>query len=441
MHKCIKVAGFTLGGLMVLGVAGLFAGSMLIDSAVDKALLKASSKVSGLKLDNKFTSSSPLSREGVLMWNYTPKHQIMGLDYLEGAVKYRVDLGLFKVSGVFEQETEYGNLASLMTKVGLPLLHYHGDFEASLWKLSLQGKLKTDALQLPVADGSCSLSEQHFSFSTMTFKSFRTSFDSDGITCQSDLLYNGRPAYVLKASGLKVKANPTLVNHKPQLEEVQLQLDTLEGDASSLYLIGFTPEDKVRDPSMREGFKFSNLGFELGLSDKDRMHRQSLNFKGQGDLLFGFPMVKENQQQPWFDMQGTRLDFALHKLDLMSLPKLASADKESLPRLLGAVLSDPLSFKLDTFTFKHAGESMLTEGEGRFSLDQSELKPRNLYLDFKVALGQKLVDTLFEQQYREALQEASQSGAVRFDGRQYSTRFVLKDNQMSLNGQPLGSAQ
>lgn len=441
MHKCLKVAVWGLAGFVLLGVGGLFVGSLAIDSAVDKALDRISAKVTGLKLNNKFTSTSPFSREGILMWSYNPKQQLLGKDYLEGALKYSVRLGLFTVSGEFANQEGYGNFDSLFKQWGGPPLNYHGTFEASLLKMGLQAQLQTEPLSMPVPDGICSLGEQRLSLSTTTFRNFKTALDGGEVSCSSPLLYHGRPAYELKLSGLKVRANPRMVNQKPQLEEVQILVDDLQGSASSLYLIGFAPEDQVRDPSMREGFKFSKLDFKLSLNDQDRLHRSRLDFAGSGDLNFGLPLIKEQQTQPWFDLTDTRLSFTLEKLDWISLPKLASAPKESLPKLLGALLSDPVVLKLENFSFRHQGESMQSNGRGQFSLDPKELKPRNLELDFNFSLGGKLVSALFEQQYQEALEEAIKTGAVRFDGRNYQTRFVLRNNQMSLNGQPLSGAQ
>ncbi|MBO6258734.1 MAG: DUF945 family protein [Succinivibrio sp.] len=438
MKKFLKWSAWGLGVLLLLALIGIFVGSMFIDKGITTVLSKIDGKVAGLSLENDFTDSSFNGQSGVLYWNYAlPSGNPLGVNSLAGAVSYEVTVGLFCVNVDFKKVDGYGNLDRVSQDLGLVPINYSGSATVSVWDLTAEGKLKTDSFEIPLADGKCKVEENTVSFGVNASKNIRTGLKVSGFDCIGRDLYSGRPSYDVRLEDLSVAATPKFEGKSVSVNEVSISLKKFDGNLSSIYLIGFGPDENVRDRSLRESVKVEDMKVKFGFSDKDYSGNRMLRFDGYGNIFFAFPYVKENQIQPYYDLKDLRLTTDLGYVNLEKLHKALKTKSEELPAKVMAAFSDTVAVKLKNFSLTHGGEEIKVSGEASVNLDKKNLKPLNTAVMLNVQAGRNFVESLAQDQYREALQTLLKNGSVRTSGSSYSTHFELRNNAITLNGIPM----
>ena len=94
-------------------------------------------------------------------------------------------------------------------------------------------------------------------------------FSSAGVVCEGALRYNNKPNYRLDLLGVDVKFLPRIINNKPHFDSLIINLKQLDFKFSTLYAIGFSPEEEVRDPSLQEAISFTDVSTLVALSQPD----------------------------------------------------------------------------------------------------------------------------------------------------------------------------
>ncbi len=375
--------------LIVLGFVGIFVAGHVLDSKVPWILGKVSNKVPGLTLENVFTDSSMLSRTGTLYWDYAlPKDNPLGVKSLQGATDYKITFGFLKVNAKFDHHPDYGNYDALGKVVGIQLMPaYHGAAEASLYTMTASGVIKTDSLSAPVPDGKCEIGETSAYVRNRGTSAAVIELAAAGVNCKSPLLYMGKSAYDLTLQDFKLKAEPEFDGGKIEIPELNFTLGNFEAEVSSPYMIGFGPDEEVRDRSLRDGFKLDSLQVTVSLTDADRQNKAVLKSRGSGNLHLGFPRVKQGQGVPYYVLNDIAYDFSFERVSLKDLLKAASAEPDELPKILAGALSKDVKFELKNFSLSHGAEKLSLKGRSSLNFNQKTYKPENIRASVVVCAG------------------------------------------------------
>lgn len=266
MKRVFKYLAYLLIAVFVLLTVGMVAASYMFDKKIQDALSYVNKKQNHIQLKYVPVSSSILEKNGRLSV-FVPKSKAGPVSAVFD-VKTTFNFSSFDVK--FVKVDNEGNLDAILADNGLPLIGITGAAAVSIFEMKAHGAVKTTAFNLPLIDGGCRVGENSVYLSARSTKKFNVGFASAGIKCKSDLIYSGREAYNLEFLNLKVKAQPVVVNKKVSLDSISVSFDSLKGQASTIYMIGFKPTDEVKDPTLADSFDIENFNVNLSLSDKDR---------------------------------------------------------------------------------------------------------------------------------------------------------------------------
>lgn len=452
MKRALKWVLIVLLVLLTLLVVLMTVASIVIDSKTGAILNKVSSKVPGLTLSQVSKGSGVLTKKGAIEVNYAPKNGVLGQRNVSFVVKYEAHIGVSGVSGTFTRVPGSGNLDDF----GRPLLKelppLGGTFALSPASLTLSGSVNAGAFELPVADGTCNVGESRADFSVNAAKDLTVAFSSEGAECRSPKVYSGRAAYTLNLKKLHGQLKPALEGHRLKGLSGTIAADELSADASTIYLIGFSPDDKVRDPSLRDGFLFTKpvLGFGF---EESRGGFGTLEASLNGSFAFGFPKVRESRMIPMWSFDSLKFKGSVSELNPQALLKASSKapsrDKEGTENDAGkaaleaafAAVSSPLKLRLEDFSFSHEGSEVKLSGLAQAQLDRKALKPQSVRAEINAAASREFVRKLAEDGYEDEFAQALSSGMFTQQGDMLRTKAVLRDGELTLNGQSAISAQ
>lgn len=439
MKRFIRWLAIVLIAFLVLCVAGMFAAGYIVDRKTDAMLGKLSSKVAGLQLRNRFTSSTPTARNGRFFWNYEVQGgELLGVDHLSGEVDYTITFGALQADIEFKRVPGSGNFDEICARLGLPPVNYRGKVVASLRSLGVHGEIEGDPLELKVQDGRCEIGPSKVEFSTKTMKKADVLLKVSSVNCRGEAVYATRPSYLVSLEDLQVSARPVIERHKASIDALSVALKSLTAEASTLYLIGFAPGDEVRDPTLRDAFKFLNLKLDLSQSPVDERQRSAVTVRSQGDFHFAVPRLKEGQFQDFYEINHAKLDFNFGRADFKGLLKLLSHDALEHKEQLADCLSDPLDFKLNQLYLESGpspvDKALELQGIMSASLERETLRPQRLEASFDIKAGRLLVQSLIEGHYQAQLDDLIHRKAVLESEHDYSTKLVFQDGELTLNG-------
>ena len=197
--------------------------------------------------------------------------------------------------------------------------------------------------------------------------------------------------------------------------------DELSADASTIYLISFSPDDKVRDPSLRDGFLFTKPVLGFGFEESRGgfgMLEASLN----GSFAFGFPKVRESRMIPMWSFDSLKFKGSVSELNPQALLKASSKapsrDKEGTENDAGkaaleaafAAVSSPLKLRLEDFSFSHEGSEVKLSGLAQAQLDRKALKPQSVRAEINAAASREFVRKLAEDGYEDEFAQRRELG-------------------------------
>ncbi len=99
-----------------------------------------------------------------------------------------------------------------------------------------------------------------------------------------------------------------------------VSFDELSADASTLYLIGFKPDDNVKDKTLRDSLSVKNFKVDVSFDNEDK-NFQKVSSKGSMDAYFAFPRIREGQTVAFYDLSRLSYESSLDSINLMNLLK------------------------------------------------------------------------------------------------------------------------
>lgn len=440
-----------LGVLILLAICSLLLvgqiklATYMYDNKLASVLGKIEKSVPGVKLDYEAKDSSFTERSGRLYYTVPlKKGNSLGVDSLSGAVDLRIIFGPLRVSGAVESVLGVGNLEEVLDKYNVAPIKFRGAFKVTAVTPKIEGSLKTDSFLIPNETGLCKLGQNALSFYATSAENVDIEFKSAGAVCEGALRYNDKPNYRLDLEGVSVKFLPRIVNKKPHFDSLTINLNNLDFKFSTLYAIGFSPDDHVKDPSLQDAISFTNVSTTVSLSPPDEDGMARLTFDNTGNYAFALPYIKDNVVQPYYRFDDFKL---AGKLDRISIPIIYESAKNVMKNaserfdtneVFHEVMrgfTDTIGITIDRFGYTHEGESFLLSGHTNVGFDMNATKPKlaKFDSDYKITADRGIVESMAGEEYKKALQSAVSAGQISFDGTKYSTDFRLQGKQVYLN--------
>lgn len=435
MHKPVKILAFVLGFFLCILVVLAVTASYIFDSKFNDALRIVNERQSYARIVYRPVSSSLLSKKGKI--SVTVDESPVG----EIRASFLVDIS-FSVSSFtvkFRKENYEGNIDELLSAVGLPVIDMTGEVNFYPWQLKGDANIKTSGFVLNLEDGDCQIGDSTASVSGRSLNSINTNFIFSGIKCRGRDIYSGRESYSLVFQNLKTAAKPkfNLSSKKLSLDSFLIAFDELSADASTLYLIGFKPEDNVKDKTLRDSFSVKNFNVEVTFDNKDGPY-QKINSKGSMDAYFAFPRIRNGETVPFYDLSSIRYETSVDCINLTSLIKNLKHTEEPVKELISN-LSKPVKVNLDNLSFLHNGKETKLQGQSSVSFDSYDRKPKDIYLKLFAKSPVEFVDEWVDSQYQVGLEDYLRTGAISSDGNNYSTVLELNGKRITLNGVDINS--
>ncbi len=420
---------------LVIGVAGIYIAGNIFDSRFESAISKINQKFPQAKLEASVDYKDFTQRKGKIFISFDLPDNNLDVKELKTACDYELKLGLFRASFELKKSPNIGNFDNVLAKLNLKPINYQGKAEASLFSLAAQGAFKIDAFNLPLNDSLCQIGESSVYLKLLSQNSAAAELAFGGLACKSSIKYNQEEAYKLILKGLVLKSKPEYAQGSLKIDNFSLALKELQAEASTLYLIGFSPEEQVNDPSVREGISLSDVSLNMSLDEADAAKRQALSLDCFANLAFAFPVVRDNQRQELYRMDSLHFDVNFSRADFTGLFKRLLKGKTTIPEFLSYISASP-EFKLNSFGYTHKNESLKGSGEIKAKISSSKLESDSLYARFEGEAGKQIVSEFIKDDYEQALKMQVARKAVDFDGEKYHTVIELKQGNFTLNGMP-----
>lgn len=435
MRKPVKILVFILCFLLCILTVSVFAVGYIFDSKFDDALRLVNERQPYARMEYRPVSSSLLSKKGMI--NVSVPETPFGHIRATFSVDIRFSVSSFTVR--FHKENYEGNIDELLSSIGLPPVDMSGEVNFYPWKLKGDAILKTSGFDLNLEDGRCRIGDSTASVSGRSLNSINALISFSGIKCRGSEIYSGRESYSLFFQNLKTSAKPKfdLSEKKLSLDSFMIAFDELSADASTLYLIGFKPDDNVKDKTLRDSFSVKNFNVKVSFDNRKKGF-QNINTKGSMDAYFAFPRIREGETVPFYDLSKLSFDTSLDSINLVNFIKTLKHSGDPVQTLV-MNLSEPVKVNLENFSFSHQGKETRFQGKGSFSFDSTDRKPKDIYLKLFAKSPVEFVDEWVDSQYKVGLENYLRTGAVSSDGSHYSTVLELNGKKITLNGVDINS--
>lgn len=421
----------------------------LYDDKLRSVLTKVEQRVPGLKLEYQSTEETFTGRKGRLFFTLPLKlGNKLGESYVSGALDIALLFGPLRLSGAFNSVPEVGNIAAILQKFNFAPLTVRGAFLGRAITPLLEGTVKTDSFVLPTSTGICKFGQNALHFEATSAENLDLQLMSAGVVCEGAMRYNDKPNYRLDLTGVNINFLPRIINKKPHFDSLAVNIENLDFNFSTLYALGFEPDAKVKDPSLREAISFTNVSTLVTMSSPDSEGMAKLSFDNSGNYGFAFPYIQNNIVQPFYKFEDFKLAGSIERLSIaklvdafQSIMKNASEQFDS-NAAVKAVLrgfSDEIKMTIERFGYKHNGLGFMLSGDTVFALDENSKKPKLAKFDstYKIEADQELVREVAGENYGSALDLALSSGQISTTGNQYSTIFEVHGKDVFLNRIPL----
>lgn len=444
-----------LGALITLAICSLLlvaqikVATYLYDSKLNSALSKVEARVPGLKLDYQSQEETFTQRKGRLLFTLPlkPGNKLQE-QYVSGAIDIGILFGPLRVSGAFDSVPEIGNISAILQKFNVDPLTLHGAFSARAITPKLEGTLKTDSFLLPTSTGLCKFGQNSLNFSATSAENVDLQLKSAGVICEGAQRYNDKPNYRLDLLGVNVNFLPRIVNKRIHFDSLEVDLSQLDFKFSTIYALGFEPNEEVRDPSLQEAISFNNISTLVTMSAPDENGMAKLTFDNSGNYGFAFPYIANNVEQPFYRLDNFRLAGSVDRLSFHALIEafrtiMASAgeqfDSKAAMQTIMQGFSDEIKLEIENFGYEHEGLGFNLSGDTVFALDTSGRRPKlsKFVSNYDIKADKALVQEIAGENYKESLNMALSNGLISTDGNQYATVFAINGKDAFMNGKAL----
>ncbi len=431
MRRLLKYLVIILGVVLLLLSGAIIVASNLFDSKVEGVVNKINQRQKQVRIAYLPRSSSILEKNALVR-----VETLGGKEKISAEFAVTVNFSFSSIKASFMKVDGSGNIDELLRKyLYLPTIKLYGTMSFLPWQLKGYGSVRTDAFSAPFEGGECRVGDSEIVFSGRSKNSLKVDFASAGVKCRGFDRYAGKDSFNLDFLGFKVKARPRFNEEEKtiSLDGLDVSFEDLDFESSTIYMIGFSPKDKVRDATLRDKFKVNEFNMHLSM-DSDDKGRHTLKSEGRFNLYFGMPYVKEGKTIAMYDMSNMHYDLSLGAFSISKLMKALKAEEPHLAAI--DAFSKPIDFKLLDFGFTHKGSTVGLKGFVRPLMDVNTGKLSTLNARLDAFADRPFVDEFVAAQYDQGLNDMLNAGMINISRNVYSTTLEVKGKDILLNGKP-----
>ena len=427
MRKIVKVVITIFLIIALLLIALMLGASYFFDNYVQQGINKFNHKQQLISLNYVPKAHSWFKKDGRL-------EVVFKKQKLSTALNTSLDFSLNKIEFSFDKINGSGNLDDFIASMHLQPLKIDGKLDFFLLTLSAKALINTPSLEYLFDDGRCKIDRSKLTVATDNLEALDVNWSFDSLNCTSSLIYAGHSAFDFNLANLNLKLRPSVdyLNQKVFLDEVELDFKKFSSIVSTIYVIGFSPEENVHDRSLSDSVQIDNFSFKTKLYNQDETY-QDISFKGNLDLKFAFPYIKNNQMQDLTDLSKLKYDLKFSSFNLNKLKQILKAQDLSF-EAIESVLKDKLELNLYNFSFEHEDHKAALNFDSAFVLNSGKVDFSKVKLNGRITLDKYLVDKYMQKQYQAGFDDYIKIGAIKALGSEYSTNFSVENKQLYLNG-------
>lgn len=455
LGELVVIKKIVLGCLIVMAVCSLLLvgqiklATWFYDNKLNSVISKVEQRIPGLKLEYKSTEQTFTGRKGRLFFTLPLKPgNKLGESHVSGALDIALLFGPLRVSGAFNSVPEIGNISDILQKYNVAPLTVRGAFLARAITPLLEGSVKTDSFLLPTSTGVCKFGQNAVHFAATSPEDLDLQLKSAGVVCEGAMRYNDRPNYRLDLTGVNINFLPRIINKKPHFDSLEVNFENLDFKFSTLYALGFEPDDNVKDPSLQEAISFTNVSTLVTMSSPDSEGMSKLSFDNSGNYGFAFPYIKDNQVQPYYKFEDFKLAGSVERMSFANLIEAFNSimksageqfDSNAVVKAVLRGFSDEIKLTIEQFGYKHEGLGFMLSGDTVLALDESSKKLKLAKFDsrYEIEADQALVKEVAGENYASALDAALASQQITAQGDRYHTVFEVHGKDAFLNSIPI----
>lgn len=420
-----------LVGFCALFVVQFKLATYVVDNYLDTIIAKVHNRFKDVNIRYEFTNRSFSTRD--IRFFVTINRKFVGEDKIEFAFDLKLNFGFLRVMGVVENVDYYGNYTAVMEKLHLMPIIFKGAFNIS--PLNTEFALKSSSFAVPMDDGRCLVGENSIYVGVNGINSAKVTFASAGLRCLSTLIYQGSYAYDINIEGMAVDANPTWSGGRVNIDGLDFRLKKFDSLISTIYALGFSPEDKVLDGTLSDRFIFENIGMTFSSSDPDDEGFSSIDFDLVGDYSIAVPYIKKGTKNLPYRLDELNLNFQISKINLYAIRELLRANDDNFMEYALRCISTDLRFDLNNFSFKQYQADTKNSGRMAVHVNKVQKKIEDVTAEFNFKADKALVEHLArELGFVTELEGLVQKGAVYNGVSFYETKFLLQNKNLTLNG-------
>ena len=431
----MKVMKYVTFGAMVvaaISLAGTLGIGYVIDSKTDDVLRKIQEKVPGLQLKVVTSDRGFFSNSGRLYINYALNgRQSTENEMINFAVDYSNHISFLSIVGKFKRVRGIGNIDEIVQPLMNELPEIKGSYSASVFQMGASAKAATEEFNLPVSDGKCTFKPINLEMGIDATMSAKASLSLPNVDCVGDVFYARRNAFVLDIDDFNVTIVPELSGTNVNAVKVNVGAEKFALEASTLYLIGFGPNDDVKDPSLREGLLFKEPSFVLDINSA-KNGLSDIGVGITGSYAVGMPFIRDGAMVPMQNFDKVNLKTTLASVNLKKLLSLLAKGQMPDPKELSSALSSLVKLKVEQASFRKDGGDFELSGEASIKSRQGVFSSPSVH--FSGSAGKSMVDKFCENGYSGALLNLVQKGAVDLRNNEYQTDISFDGSNFLLNG-------
>lgn len=427
---------FYLCVLLLLGAAlvwlQLRAGPFLVDNYLDQVISRLQSRLTDISVRYEILDKSSFAARDIRFY-ITIYKDFLGERKLDLAFDVKMTFSLLKVIGVIESIDYYGNYSEVFEKHNVAPIVFRGAFTISPQKNELA--IKSSTFSVPLADGRCIVGENAVFVSLNGYSSADVTLSSSGVRCVASVMYNDTSAYDVRVEGMAVDMQPEWTGDRISLDAMHFRLEKFDAFISTIYALGFEPEERVIDSSLADRFVFEDVGMTFGSRGADHAGFSTIDLDLVGNYAIGMPHIKNGLPVQPYRLDDLNLNFRLSKINIFALRDLLRANDDNFMAYLLRCISPSLKFELNNFSFRQHGASTANRGHIMLRFDRETQGIAAVDADFNLRAEREVLEHLArELGFVSELEGLVEKGAVSSAGGSYSTRLRLHGNTLSLNG-------
>lgn len=427
--KYLTFGAIVLSAVSVVGTLGL---GYVINSKTDDVLNKLQSKVPGLELKVIPSDHGFFSNSGRLYISYGLNGRNSAPDEkIFFAVDYSNHISFLSLVGSFRRVRGFGNLDDLLSPLISQLPEIKGNYSASVFKMGATANAATNEFTVPLSDGRCTFKPISIDLGLDASMSAKAVLSLPNVDCIGDVLFARRNAYVVDIDDFAIRAEPKLDGSSIDSVDVDVSARKFALEASTLYLIGFGPNDEVKDPTLREGLLFKEPSVSVNISSENK-GLNDIKLGVSGSYAVGMPFIRDGALIPMQSFDKVNFQSSLSAVSIKKILSMLSKGQMPEPKELCQALSSLVKLKVEKAYFRKDGGDFDLSGEASINAIQGNFS--NPRVHFSGKAGQSMVDRFCENGYSSALGSLVQRGAVNLSNGDYQTDINFDGTKLLMNG-------